>query len=109
MRYIELSQIKVAEPLVNFINDRVLPGLDIDADNYWQQFDGILARHLLDEERDKARIELRAREAAQLGDGSGGEDRECGFRGKAPVHGAVVHDPHVSEWLAVGIGTCLKR
>ena len=48
MHYIELDHIKVAEPLVTFINEKVLPGLEIESEAYWQQFDAIIHKHLDD-------------------------------------------------------------
>ena len=44
-QYIEIDQIKVAQPLYVFVNESVLPQLDIEPDQYWQSFASIMRKH----------------------------------------------------------------
>ena len=45
MQYIQLKKIKVASPLVSFVNDKVLPGLSIKPDLFWQHFEEVIDRN----------------------------------------------------------------
>lgn len=46
MNYIDLKNLKVAEPLFEFINQEVLPGLDMDQDQLWQNFEQVISDNL---------------------------------------------------------------
>ena len=41
--YIEIGQLKVAKPLASLVEKEILPGLNIDADQVWSNFEKILA------------------------------------------------------------------
>ncbi len=43
--YLALPHVKVAEPLYDFVNKYVLPGLNLSVDDYWPIFDSIIAKH----------------------------------------------------------------
>jgi len=45
MKYFHLKQIKVAQQLVDFVNDTVLPGLTLEAAEFWEKFESILLLH----------------------------------------------------------------
>ncbi len=45
MKYFHLKQLKVAQQLVDFVNDTVLPGLEFKADEFWAKFESILLLH----------------------------------------------------------------
>ena len=45
MNYIPLSHIKVAEPLHQFVEQQVLPGLAIQSKDFWNSFDEIIHSH----------------------------------------------------------------
>ena len=45
MAYVNLKKIKVAESLVSFINEKVLPGLPLNADQFWQNFEQVITTH----------------------------------------------------------------
>ena len=46
MSYIKFNKIRVAKALVDFINDRVLPGLALDTAHFWQHFEAILVKNM---------------------------------------------------------------
>jgi malate synthase len=46
MQYVALQNIKVAEPLLRFVEDRVLPGLDLGIDEFKKIVDDILSTHI---------------------------------------------------------------
>lgn len=59
MSYTQLNKIKVAESLVDFINQEVLPGLPIKPADFWQGFESIINNHLpLNRELLKKRDEI---------------------------------------------------
>jgi len=41
--YIDIAGIKVAEPIYNLVRDEIVPGLDIGADEVWEEFAAIVA------------------------------------------------------------------
>ena len=43
MSYINFSKIKVAQALFNFVNNEVLPELEMDSEEYWADFESIMA------------------------------------------------------------------
>ncbi len=45
MKYLHLKQYKVAQQLVDFVNNIVLPGLTLDSAEYWEKFESILLLH----------------------------------------------------------------
>ena len=45
MKYFHLKQLKVAHPLVEFVNNTVLPGLEFEAAEFWEKFESILLSH----------------------------------------------------------------
>ena len=45
MKYTTLDQIKVADPLKQFVETQVLPGLSIEPEAFWQSFDEIIDKH----------------------------------------------------------------
>lgn len=42
MLYVKFNSLKVAEPLVDFIEEKVLPGLDLTVEEFWQSFESII-------------------------------------------------------------------
>jgi malate synthase len=44
--YIQLKDIRVALPLYDFVNDRLLPVLDMNPQEYWEKFETILLKHV---------------------------------------------------------------
>ena len=46
MQYIQLKQIKVAQQLVNFVDDKVLPGLSLKSTDFWPNFESVITRNL---------------------------------------------------------------
>lgn len=46
MSYIQLNQIKVANKLADFINQNVLPGLEMEPELFWSEFESILTKHI---------------------------------------------------------------
>ncbi len=43
-KYVNQGQLKVAQPLYNFINEQALPGTQVDTSHFWQSFETILQR-----------------------------------------------------------------
>ncbi len=43
--YQELNQLRIAQPFRRFIEEEVLPGLDIDADAWWALFENLMMKH----------------------------------------------------------------
>ncbi len=46
MQYVALQNIKVAEPLLRFVDEQVLPGLNISSEAFRSIMDDVLARHM---------------------------------------------------------------
>ena len=45
MQYIHLNKLKVSHQLVNFVNHKILPGLNFTPEDYWEKFESILISH----------------------------------------------------------------
>jgi len=40
---VDLGRLSIAESLYNLVNDQILPGTDVDQNNFWSGFESILA------------------------------------------------------------------
>ena len=72
--HVERAGLMVAPPLAAFVEDEVLPGLDLDADTFWRSVAGIFARFSpinrdLLAERDELQAQIDAWHAARKGQG----------------------------------------
>ena len=46
MQYIQLKQIKVAQQLVSFVDEKVLPGLALQSTDFWQHFESVITSNI---------------------------------------------------------------
>ena len=46
MQYIQLKQIKVAQQLVSFVDEKVLPGLALQSADFWQHFESVITSNI---------------------------------------------------------------
>src|SRR3569833_806502 len=91
--YTDRAGLKVAEPLARFVEEQVLPGLDFDANAFWQGTAAIFARfapenRALVEKRDA----LQAAIDARLSGGGEADEaflREIGYLVPEPAHFAI--------------------